>query len=80
MAYANAVDGDETVGKYPSRYAFFREMDEGLEVRGEERGEVVEAVVGHVGLLREVGEEVVRGRREVREGLLIRGEGEGEDC
>ena len=72
-----SVAEEESVAKYPSRYVFFREMDEGLEVEGgdgggvggAEREEVVKLILRHVEVLRET-VEAVRGRREVMEGLL----------
>lgn len=77
-----SVAEEESVAKYPSRYVFFREMDEGLEVEGgdgggvggAEREEVVELILRHVEVLRET-VEAVRGRREVMEGLLRGWEG-----
>lgn len=77
-----SVAEEESVAKYPSRYVFFREMDEGLEVEGgdgggvggAEREEVVKLILRHVEVLRET-VEAVRGRREVMEGLLRGWEG-----
>ena len=79
-----SVAEEESVAKYPSRYVFFREMDEGLEVEGgdgggvggAEREEVVKLILRHVEVLRET-MEAVRGRREVMEGLLRGWEGSG---
>lgn len=79
-----SVAEEESVAKYPSRYVFFREMDEGLEVEGgdgggvggAEREEVVKLILRHVEVLRET-VEAVRGRREVMEGLLRGWEGSG---
>ena len=84
VEYAMSVAEEESVAKYPSRYVFFREMDEGLEVEGgdgggvggAEREEVVKLILRHVEVLRET-VEAVRGRREVMEGLLRGWEGSG---
>ena len=79
-----SVAEEESVAKYPSRYVFFREMDEGLEVEGgdgggvggAEREEVAKLILRHVEVLRET-VEAVRGRGEVMEGLLRGWEGSG---
>ena len=79
-----SVAEEESVAKYPSRYVFFREMDEGLEVEGgdgggvggAEREEVVKLILRHVEVLRET-VEAIRGRREVMEELLRGWEGSG---
>jgi hypothetical protein len=81
--YARGLDEDGTCGKYPNRYAFFREMDEGLEVgagfygsEGEKgREEVVGVMMRHVEALREAVEEV-RGKKVVK-GRMLRGGGGG---
>ena len=76
--YANAVAEDETVVKYPSRYGFFKEMDERLEVGfdgksgGGQTKEVVELILQHVKVLRETPEEVKK-RNEEKERMLGRG-------
>ena len=85
VEYAVSVAEEESVAKYPSRYVFFREMDEGLEVEGGDGGggvggagreEVVKLILRHVEVLRET-VEAVRGWREVMEGLLRGWEGSG---
>lgn len=67
--YANAFAENDTVAKYPSRYVFFREMDEGLDLEGGERAEVVGLILQHVEVYRETLEEV-RGLKEVKENIL----------
>lgn len=81
--YANWLDEDGRCAKYTSRYAFFREMDEGLEVGAEggggggggEREGVVGVILRHVEVLRETMKEV-GGRKEVK-GRLLGGTGQG---
>lgn len=76
--YAMAVAEDENVAKYPSRYVFFREMDEGLDVGdgGAGREEIVGLILRHVQAYRETMEEV-RGRMGVMDGLLRGWDGDG---
>ena len=75
--YANWLDEDGRCAKYTSPYAFFREMDEGLEIGAEggggggggEREGVVEVILRHVEGLRETVKEV-GGRKEIKGRLL----------
>jgi hypothetical protein len=57
--YALALDEDAGSGANPERYAFFRSMDEVLEMRTRTRGEIVAMIMQHVELYRK-GIEVVR--------------------
>jgi hypothetical protein len=80
--YARGLDEDWTCGKYPNRYAFFREMDEGLEVgvdgfgSDEEKGreELVGVMMRNVEALREAAEEVKR-KKETKGRMLGTGSG-----
>ena len=76
--YADWLDEEGRCAKYTSRYAFFREMDEGLEVGGGggEREGLVGVVLRHVEALREAVVEV-GGKKEVKGRLLVGGFGKG---
>jgi hypothetical protein len=67
--YADALDEDGRCAKYTSRWAFFRDMDEELEVDCGEREGVVEVILRHVEVLRETVKEV-GGRKEIKGRLL----------